>query len=369
MITLCLPTKDRPAFLSRLLHYYASTNYQHWICIGDSSGPDQAAQNQQIVASLQDRLKISYTACPGQTACAAIETISRAISTPYFACIADDDFLCTRGLERCAAFLDAHPAYGAAHGLGILLMIGAAGPHGPVVAITPYQQAVLEAQTGSQRLQEYMNPSPLTVIFSVHRTAHCRAMFEVVTSLKGSKRNLFKDELIPSGVAAIRGKVKELDGLYLVRHVHDEIVRQPSVYEWLTSPDWFPSFEVYREHLIEELKRQDGLSADEAAQVITQAFLPYLAEGLAVSWIKYRGAQSSRANGSATALFRQAARRIPGLRRLKQRVRAMRALRSRDAWGLPALLNPGSPYHEDFLPVYRAITVAPAERVEEAVAA
>ncbi|MBI3083503.1 MAG: hypothetical protein HYY90_03985 [Candidatus Omnitrophica bacterium] len=42
MITLCVPTYNRPAFIERLLRYYAATSSRHWIFIGASSDPNDA---------------------------------------------------------------------------------------------------------------------------------------------------------------------------------------------------------------------------------------------------------------------------------------------------------------------------------------
>ncbi len=39
MITLYIPTKDRPNFSGRLLSCYAATGYRHWIAIADAIGP------------------------------------------------------------------------------------------------------------------------------------------------------------------------------------------------------------------------------------------------------------------------------------------------------------------------------------------
>src|SRR3989338_10914369 len=109
MITLCIPTKDRSAFLARVLWYYARTRFRHHILVGDSSGPGEAQRNQRAAALLKGQLDVEYLAYPCLSSCAVMEQMGPVITTPYCAYIADDDFLCPGGMERCVEFLERHP--------------------------------------------------------------------------------------------------------------------------------------------------------------------------------------------------------------------------------------------------------------------
>lgn len=360
-LTVCIPTKDRHGFLGRLLGYYAATGCRHWIFLGDSSGPDGFERNAALVAAFQNRLRIRHVAYPGLSACAAHEQLTRLLTTPYFVCLGDDDLLCPRGLDRCMAFLDAHPEYGAAHGVGLLISCVEPGAHGRIAHVGPYRQATLEASTGAQRFREFMSPGPYTLLFSVHRTRDAQAMFDGLGALEGaSGANIFKDELIAASVSAVRNRVKALDGLYLIRFVHGGIFQRSVtyVYDWLTSPAWFPSYQRFVHRLTEELRQADGLSAAAAADVIREAFLPVLARGLAMDWRRGDNRQA-RAAGLAPRL-RALARLVPGMRALRQGWQARQAWRQRHALSLSVLLDPRSPYYEDFQAVHRAITEIPA---------
>lgn len=365
-LTVCIPTKDRPEFLGRLLRYYARTGCRHPMFIGDSSSPEQARQNQALIASLHDALTIGYWEYPGVSPCGAHEQMIRHLATPYFTCLADDDFLCTPGLDRCIEFLETHPDYAAAHGVGIGIALEEAGPYGRVQQVLPYKQPVLEMPTAAQRLQQFLTPGPYTLVFSVHRTSNGRAMFDGLGALGGEPgRNIFKDELIAASMAAVRGKVKEVHGLSLVRQFHPQMFQRTPMYmfDWVASPEWFPSYQEYCRRLSAELMAQDGISAEEALNVIKEALCPFLARGFGLSWEKRQDMKRSRAKGPAGEALRGFARRIPGLRpawRTAQRV--MRPAPAQGPVSLSGLLDPGSPHHADFLPIYEAITSPASDR-------
>ena len=351
-VTLCIPTKDRPAFLERLLRYYAQTRSPHWIFIGDSSEPAQVEQNRRTVASFSRRLQIVHQEYPGLSTGACLEALSRLIETPYCACVADDDVLSTPRLERCAAFLERHPECSAAHGKGIMLQVEGGRLSGAIGSLFAYPQAVVQADTGAERLREFFTVSLAVVLFSVHRTATWREMFQGVTELQGvMSQNIFKDELIPTCISVVRGKITEIDGLYLVRQAHDAIYRQPHVYDWLTNPAWFPSYQIFHDRIVEELRRQDGLSLEQAQAALKAGFWPYLAYAVINTWRK----GPARARRWAPSRLRSVAQRIPGLRKGWRTMRGI-VMRSRDPWSLPALVQPSSPYHEEFMPIYEAIT-------------
>lgn len=356
MLTICVPTMDRSPFVRRLLAYYASTGFRHWIFIGDSSCPEHAAQNRTAAAMLQDRLKIVYRECPGLSSCGTVEQLNTMVSTPYCVLQGDDDFLCPTGLERCVAFLEAHPEYGAAHGQGLRFQTESNGPHGPIGTVASYPQATLEAPTGAQRLLELFTVSLATLLSSVHRTPTWQAMFRGLTEMPGIRnRNVFKDELIATCVSVIRGRVKALDGLSLIRQTHTEdSYRFPHVYDWLTDPDWFPSYQVFHDRLVEELIRQDGVNREQALAEIRRAFWAYMKHEV----IETRKKEERSTPRRAASRLRTWAKRIPGVRRTWRAVRAQ-IQRQRDEHSLPALLSPSSPSHADFLPVYSVVTNEP----------
>lgn len=353
MVTLCVPTFNRSAFVERLLRYYAAVGFRHWIFIGDSSDPEEATRTRRAVTSWEGRLQVRYEACPGLSSCAALEHLSRLITTPYCAFLGDDDFLCPTSLDRCGAFLDTHPDYGAAHGRAILFQLETAGPYGAMGNVGPYPLATLEAATGADRLWELFTVSLYALLNAVHRTETWREMFRGVGEMPGTQnRNIFKDELTATCVSAIRGKVKALDGLYLVRQAHDTY-HFPHVYDWLTDAGWFPSYQIFQRRLVEELMRQDGLREEQAYAAVREDLWTYLATIVTGTVQRERAAARRRPSTG-----RLVAKRIPGLRPVWRATRAT-IQRYRQELSLPALLHTSSPYHAEFMPIYRVMTTPP----------
>lgn len=359
-ITLCVPTMNRSDFLERFLRYYASTNYQHWIFIGDSSDTHHLQRDQELVNAYQKQLKIKFFECPNQSPGACVETLSRSVQTPYCLGMSDDDFVCPNGIDQCVEFLETHPDYSAAHGVGIFMGIGQSGPYGDIHSTGHYPQATIEAATGAERVQAFFTVSLAALMHSVHRTKDWQAMYRGVGALPSvGNDNIFKDELIPGAVSVIRGKSVELDCLYFVRFLHDTMYSQIMLYDWLTGPSWHSGFQLLRDRMREELTQRDGISGEAAVEAMKKAFWPYLARQLNNQWQKYSYQPTTLELGRG--LIRDLARRLPGLRQAWRRARYTRQKLGQNELSLPALLDPASPYHADFMPVYAATTTPPDE--------
>ena len=352
MLTLCVPTKNRAAFVARLLRYYAAVPDAPALLIGDSSDPEPAGQVQEAVrrASVSGRLSVQYRACPGLSSCAALEALSRDVTTPYCAFLGDDDFLSPRTLARCVEFLETHPDYSAAHGQAVIFQVEGQGVHGPIGTITAYPQAVTEAPTAAARLREFFAQGPKTLLYSVHRAGVWRAMFSGVSALPGTNNsNVFKDEMIPVCVSLIHGKVAEVPGLSLIHQTHASY-RFPHVYDWLTSPVWHPSYEAFRDRISQELQRQDRLSSDEAQGVVREVLWGHLVRLVASARRKELGP-----GWQPRPVWQQRLRGIPVVRAVVRQVREA-GQRLANPLSLPSLLDPSSRYGGDFKPVYDAVT-------------
>lgn len=163
-------------------------------------------------------------------------------------------------------------------------------------------------------------------------------------------------EMLPCCLTAVQGPIKELDCLSLIRQGHDQRYRHLAAYEWLTNPAWGPSYQSFCRQIAEALARQDRIAIDQAQQRVRDAFWPYLA-----GYLREHVAPPSRRPGSRLlSQWRDAARRVPGVREAWRRLRDAMP-RGRDEVSLPAFWRPSSRYHEEFMPVYRAVTAPPME--------
>ena len=351
MITLLMPTMNRSDFLIRLLGYYSDLGFQGCICIGDSSNSAHLDRTKAAISAFQGTLNIVYREYPHLSAHLCEQQLLQFVTTPYIALAPDDDFLVPSALKRCEQFLDEHPDYIAAHGVAALISLEWSESHRHVTGAGPYKQPVIEGGSASQRLVDHLG-NYSTSPFSVHRVEAWRVMGRDISLVPD---RAFGGELLRNCLSVIQGKVKELDCLYLVRQAHDRRYVLPDVYDWVTSPHWLPSYQVFRDRVAEELARQDGISMEAARDVVKHAFWSYLSRALTKKW-KERYARSSQ------SLLPQA-RSIPAFRRTWREVRSFLP-GERNRFSLPALLRPTSPYHEEFMPIYRAITTPPSDPLD-----
>ena len=275
-ITFCIPTKNRPEFLSRLLNYYAITSFDGWIFIGDSSEGKYLENNKVTVEEFQGQLMIRHFILPSRRVNAVLEKLCVSIKTPFCLGLTDDDFVITSSIEKCIEFLEKNSEYVAVHGRGAIIGLDQRGAYGNINYINSYPQAIIEADTGAGRLKEYLNP-PRAEAYSVHRTEVWANMFTGFSEYDWAQnQKITIDELICCGIAAIRGKIKELDCLYLVRQGgHDFQVKRVDFYDLITHPLWSISIQDMYNRFTEELVIQDNVDTVEAQALIKEAFFPH----------------------------------------------------------------------------------------------
>jgi len=347
MITLLVPTMNRSDFLIRMLRYYDDIGFEGCICIGDSSSPEHVERTKRVIEILRGRLNIIYREYPDLNDAVCLKRLLDFVSTPYAAFVADDDFLVPNALNQCAKFLGEHPDYVAAHGIGIAITLDSKGLYGQITQCGLYRQPVIEAKSASQRLDDHLNHYSVA-LFSVHRIESWRAMYRDVHLLKDKS---FGSELLPCCKSVILGKPKELDCLYVVRQMHTQRYLLPDEHDWITSPEWHSSYMVFRDSLAETLALQDNISIEKAREVVKQAFRSYLAMCLSYQ-PNFRRDFYNR--------WRQIAGTIPGARCMWQLLRSLRT-KQHFKLSLRELLKSSSPYHTDFMPIYKALTTPPTE--------
>jgi len=346
MITLLIPTINRSYFVIRLLTYYRELGFRGSICIGDSSDPEHAGRTKGVIRQLKGALDIVYQEYPGLSYAECIRNLIDMAPGKYAVVSPDHDFLVPGGLQRCVSFLEAQPKYAAAHGTAAFVSLYSQGACGEVRKIAPYRQPTLEVENAGDRLLDHFR-SYTFPLFSVCRTDDLREIYQRVST---SPDRYFALELLPCSLAIVRGKVKELNCLYLARQTLDATYLSPTTYDWFISPNWFPSYLGFRDHLAEELVLQDGISLDDAREVVKRAFWSYLARVLP------RGGAERHAPKVfwLRSLARLAARRMPVLEWAWRKVHPFLPGEN-SKLSFPTVLHPKSVYYADFMPIYRAI--------------
>jgi glycosyltransferase domain-containing protein len=349
MITIIIPTMNRSDFVIRLLRYYKSVNFQGYLCIGDSSNREHLEPTKKAIEEHRGKLNIIYREYPGQNNSVCIQQLIDLAPTPYAAFSADDDFLVPPALDKCARFLEDHPAYSSAHGKGLSIILKSGGVYGKVASVSHYAQPEVEDENASQRLLAHMQNYTVT-LFSVQRTATWKAMYRDITRLTDIRFT----ELLPCCLSIIEGKAKELDYLYLVRQGHYRRYLLPQKTDWTEGPNYHQSYQVFRDCLVQALSSRDSISPEKVGKVVERAFSLYLKNSFKKSW----------PNRFGVPRFLQATSVIPGVQKTRRALwHLLRSLKvvARDEIQPNALLSPSSFFHDDFLPIYRSVTEKPIE--------
>lgn len=355
-LTLLVTTYNRYPRLRRLLRYAASVQTPYAIHVLDSSSEPLALN--ELGGLLRGHNVLHRIFEPSTSPMQKLWEGLKEVSTPYVVLWADDDFLVPRSLANGVDFLERHQEYSVVHGHSALFTMETV--HGqPVPGCMPYWQCTITHDTASQRLREYFGRSGV-LNYAIHRTEHLRQHIQLCCQ---HDLGYWWGELALGSFAVIRGRVKRLNCLYLLKEAHQgmdswatwlgrtEAEVSPDFFDWVTGPTFSQKYEVFRTCLAGALEQQDGTDLRTAQEVVKEAFWSYLMKMLANKWHQRYGGGPRR--GQPRRL-REAARRIPGLRAAWRRARYLLPHPPGEL-SLPALLHPFSAYHADFMPIYQAI--------------
>jgi glycosyltransferase domain-containing protein len=344
-VSIVIPTMNRPAMLRRLIAYLASTGFGGEVLIGDSSSEAVFQSTGHAVARCQGNLTIRHIPLPGRSIAEAIKELNESLRTSYVCLVGDDDFVVPRTIGCCIAFLKDNPAYVAAHGVGVLIT----SPSSPntIERAAPYKQPIAEENSAARRLAAHLGSYSVS-LFAVHRTEAWRKMFGDIKTgqhAKYCKDAAFAAELLPCCLSVVYGKVKQVEGLYLVRQTHSQRYLLPNWLSWVSSSAWSGSYVYFRNCLSRELSTQDGIPLSEAETCVEQAFVVYF------------GNVVRKTLGRTPSPVRD---RLQNYHLLQEGWRAVRSARDRMVPGnrlsLACLLSVESPYYTDFRPIYEAVS-------------
>lgn len=345
-VSILIPTKNRPQFLARLLRFLVAQNFRGSVFIGDSSDDRYLSETMQSVSYHCDRLKIRHERYPQFGVVGTLESLCQYIQTPYSCVLADDDFLCVNGLKDCVSFLEGHSDFGAVHGQGVNIGLDNFDFRGKITAINPFLLTTITKETGAERLEEYFQTLG-NVLFCLHRSEILKEMLQGFCAMGEIKSGFIFDELVPSAIGAIRNKIKALDCLHIVRHIHPTPYRHVPIASWLHDPAWFPAYSILRARVIKTLVSQDNISFEKAEHIFYKIFMSYLFRAICLE-----NRKELRNNRMAFKMkVKTLVYRLPFLKRLHL------FYRCRHVAGSNAdLLHSTSPYYQDFKYVVDALS-------------
>ena len=121
MLSITIPTKNRPHYIKRKLQYYSDIGFDGVICVGDSSDLEHSKSIELFIKQIQNQLNVIYCYYPELGDAETTQKLLDIVSTPYAVWSGDDDFLVPNGFDKCISFLESNHDYHAAHGVAIAL--------------------------------------------------------------------------------------------------------------------------------------------------------------------------------------------------------------------------------------------------------
>ena len=368
-VAILVPTKDRSEFVERLLKYYASVKSPHTLYIGDGSQGFHLEQAKEAIARFSEHVSAVHFSWPDLSPHETYTRLAEEASETYCAFLGDDDFLVPESLTKCAKFLGNNTDFRTAQGRALIFTLQKADVYGPFDGHGGIYWDRKEShwETARERMFQFASGGYWVLHFSVHR----RKEFVADSSIARASEDRGFSELINNFVFIGRGKSKFIDCLYLFRQTHESRNSLPTSYDWIIGEKWNKSVQEMTAAVEDVLVEVDSLTRDEARAVARNIVLIFVKRSIKVA--------SSRAGVSPTVSVVEKKKAF--LRRLRSVPTIVKIARTLEVgfgpliarFGrltVPAMKQPSSPYHKDFMPVFRLLTsIAGRERGDHGSAA
>jgi len=205
--TLIIPTHNRHALFSRLVHYYSKRLPSMHLLVLDSSDPSITEKNSKVVSPYGNCVQHVIFPITEQPFSKFARGVSL-VKTPYVSFCGDDDIVFPDGLAESVSFLREHPDYVCAHGLYLNFREEGNNVH----VKREYAGPSIEAShPGARIFQLFQNYESL--FYAVFRT---NALNEIYSGMADQTTSHYK-ELFQSVAALIKGKTKRFPKIYAAR--------------------------------------------------------------------------------------------------------------------------------------------------------
>jgi glycosyltransferase domain-containing protein len=222
VLTITIPTYNRPHHLNRLLAYYQRTKLQPRFLVLDSSEAVTAAANAELVSSCGERFR--HVVFPTSLPMAAKLSHGLAlVETPFCAFCADDDLVFPEALPHALDFLQNHTDYVCTDGIYLNFF----PTNGEISFQIEYGSRGIEADHPGARVFRLFQWYE-SIFYAVFRTTDIRNVFSFVKDIP----SLHYQELFQAVAALLKGKTHRLPEFYAARQHCDPA--EPTRDKWQT---------------------------------------------------------------------------------------------------------------------------------------
>ena len=358
MVSILIPTLNRPEFLYRALKYYRKVGFEGVFYIGDSSDRDNASKNLLNIDKMRESLNIDYKYYEKDRYDVALvlkDQIERA-KTPYIAICCDDDFLNVNGVRKCAKFLENNADYVSARGIRLNFSLKEINEvYGEIDQLHLVPSLYLENNSARVRWATYMN-CDLSTMYNVHKKDIFQKMFQHIEKVSIPD---FRNELLQSSTTCLLGKTKNLDVLYNLVQLHEGSISysgRVTIFDQIMSAGWSASIKFMSTFVSEQLMEKDMLNDEQSKSFVYNEFEKYLVR-LFLSQTKAENNNIDKIMNIGFKLrnFIKGSPKLLGLLRylIDKRAKASNLYNNPKSCrvSLSSIISSASPYRNDFLAV------------------
>ena len=269
LVTLIIPTYNRPELLKRILNYYNNYNINFSIIVADSSKLSNKNLNKKIVHCFP-KLKILYLDkfSPDLVSHHKFGKTVNYVKTKYCVFCADDDFVVPNGIKEAVDFLEKNTDYSAAHGTYIHFYIFN-NPLGIKKFWWNYKYSYesITSSNSVRRLADHLANYNVSVLWAVRRTNMLKVCYKEF--LKSDVNPWLFGELLPDIQTLIYGKMKRLNNFYSARQAFSTSYSHwPTLKDAIAAGTYNNEYAKFKACLIGSLAKNSNLSKDKLSNLI-----------------------------------------------------------------------------------------------------
>ena len=237
-VALIIPTLNRHEFILRTLKYYSYNKSNHPIYIGDAS--KKSIVNDIELISQESNCNVYYYHWPNMSGNLTLHNLAEKAylnNETYCAYQGDDDLFVPDSLSKCALFLSNNKDFESAQGRGALISLSNTNEKNLYIG-NYWRENNLTGESYYSRLNEITN-SYWVIQFSVHRMNN---FYETSKKFNKITDNSW-GEIYHCLALAMKGKSKYIECLYLIRIVHDKIIKD-DILSWMLSKKFIENYDI-----------------------------------------------------------------------------------------------------------------------------
>lgn len=354
LVTIIIPTYNRHNYLKRILEYYNSFNHKLKIIIADSSVSDiyDSDLKQLLKSDCITYLKFHSDIIPLNKCREALNLVE----SKYVVFCADDDFIIPNAIERSAEYLEAHNDYSCAQGLFIAFKYEAGDSKSIKLHWElSYKSISISDDDATERLSKHLyNYEPTW--YGVHKTSQLKLALQEASKLPIDYRF---GEIVLTALTSIMGKIKILNILYCAREINKNSAGQTMLtwYDWMAEKQYKDKYTRIKNCFAGYLSKQSNITFTVAEQEVDMILKNFLVKNAGRNCIL-------RANSNFYDSFYKISKlilkKISLLQTFVSNYKAKKMLiniADEECYKrvLDLLINPHSPFYQDFQKIEQSI--------------